>query len=409
MGSMKRNFRQDYTSAMDTLRFSSDVKETMVQQLMQIEQPVHRQNRPKRLVLTALAAALILATLTGAAAFTRWSKSAQNQYNATQQQKEAAEKSGLSSMLETQAAPDQCTQAADKGITITAQQTIVDKYSAMVVLRIEGFYLPEGETPSLTIASAEVKGVHTIIPPGRFFSGIVTDAFGNQTYEDGSPVQSDTEGIPIADYTAGDGSLEYFGIFTFSEGNDPVGKEIRIRITELGTQQIPDLICGNWELSWTLTGTADTLVSVPDTPIGNTGVSLLKTEISPISIFAAYKIDNSDGAIPQNDPYAPGRAEAFNKVEGLLAGFRTKDGRMHTMSKATGIRSLYSDAGVKKDYPEYADSILEEKAVLLTRSRLIGEIINPEDVDALVFYLSDPNGKALSEMAEKDLCIIPVA
>ena len=104
----------------------------------------------KKLVLISLAATMLLATLTGAAVFTRWSRTAQTRYNPSEDVKEQAEKSGLSVMLEdTKDAenPKEVLSVNDQGITITAVQSIVDNYHAELIFRIEGFELPEGQLP----------------------------------------------------------------------------------------------------------------------------------------------------------------------------------------------------------------------------------------------------------------------
>ncbi len=87
----------------------------------------------KKLVILSLAATMLLATLTGAAVFTRWSKSAQASFNPSQDVKKQAEQSGLSVMLEeTKGAenPNEVLSVTDQGITITAVQSIVDNYQA---------------------------------------------------------------------------------------------------------------------------------------------------------------------------------------------------------------------------------------------------------------------------------------
>ena len=385
---MRRNLTQDFNASMDGLRFSQEAKEDMVQRLMerQKEQTMYRNNR-KKAILIALAAALILVTMTGAAVFTRWSNSAQKKYQPTQQQKAQAESIGLSSLLETHAAGDSLTCATDQGITITAVQTIVDQYSAMIVLRIDGFDLPIGETPSLTISSAEITNVHTVIPPGRFHDGIFADPSGNKVYQDGSAVRYHADGTVIPKYADSDGSPEYYTIFTFSKGK-------------------PSLVQGDWNLRWTLSGTTDIRHYQTDTAIANTGVTLLEVEISPISIFTVYKMDNADGHIHNNDPSSnSGRKEAHETIEFLMTGIRMKDGTIHKLGPATGINSMYSDAGVGIDYPAYYDDILQEKAVLLTKSRLIGQIVDPEEVDALLFQKSVPVEKEITEI-DPENCLI---
>ena len=411
---MRRSLKQDFNTSMEDLHFSPEAKEEMVQRLMhtQKEQTMCRSNK-RKITLIALAGILILATMTGAAVFTRWSRSAQHRYNPSQDIKEQAEKSGLSVMLEEtkgEENPKEVLSVTDQGITITAVQSIVDNYSAMIVLRIDGFALPSDETPSLTISSAEITDVHTVIPPGRFDTGIITDASGKEVYADGSPIRFDTDGTVIPNYTAKDGSLEYYAIFSFSKGNAPVGKDINIQISSIGTEVTPAVIRGNWELHWTLAGTPDILRYQPDAVIGSTNVTLLEFEMSPISIYTVYKMDNADGHIHHNDPSSNiGRSEAYETIEFLLTGIRMKDGTVHHLGAATGINTMYSDAGVGHDYPAYEEELLKEKAVLLTKSRLIDRMINPEDVDSLIFQQSLPVQKDISKLTEEDFFILDLS
>lgn len=405
---MKYDLKAEMEESMDSLRFSQDDKNAMVHRLT--TQP--EENRPgnqgiRKLALVILAAVMILATLTGAAIYTRWTKSAERKYHATQQQKAQAESIGLSAMLETEAAQKDGLCATDQGITISASQAIVDKFSALIILRVDGFLLPEGQTPCLTISSAQIGDTHTVIPPGYFYDGITTSASGKAVYSDGSPAQHDPTGAIIPDYTAKDGSLEYYAAFQFSKGSNPVGKEITLQITAIGTESVPNLIQGDWELQWTLNGTAETRSSTLNTDIGNTGVTLLATDISPISLFAMYTINNSDGHIHNNDPeFSEGKSQAYKLVHDLFVGIRMKDGTIHHPQKTSGICSMYSDAGVQYDYPAYAKEILADQAVLITRSQSLDLLIDPNDVEALVFLKDYPAGKDLSEMTESDFCIV---
>ena len=148
---MTHNVKSELRRSMDAIHFSGDDKERMVALLMSAEAPRQRRSG-KKLLLLALAATLVVGALTGAAVFTRWSRSAQTAYNPPQQVKEQAEKSGLSVMLEDkqkEVAPGEVLSATDQGITITAVQSIVDSYGADLFFRVEGFTLPEGRNPEL--------------------------------------------------------------------------------------------------------------------------------------------------------------------------------------------------------------------------------------------------------------------
>ena len=148
---MTHNVKSELRRSMDAIHFSGDDKERMVALLMSAEAPRQRRSG-KKLLLLALAATLVVGALTGAAVFTRWSRSAQTAYNPPQQVKEQAEKSGLSVMLEDkqeEVAPGEVLSATDQGITITAVQSIVDSYGADLFFRVEGFTLPEGCAPEM--------------------------------------------------------------------------------------------------------------------------------------------------------------------------------------------------------------------------------------------------------------------
>lgn len=151
----------------------------------------------KKKLLFLLAATLIMATMTAAAVYTRWSTTVQNQYNPSQDIKEQAEKSGLSVMLEKAKGsenPNEVLSATDQGITITAVQTIVDNYQAEIIFRIEGFDLPEDELPH-TLPTVSIDGDQRFggLQSGWFFDGLTYNAEGKTVYASNrQPVQSDS-------------------------------------------------------------------------------------------------------------------------------------------------------------------------------------------------------------------------
>ena len=193
---MRRSINQDFNTSMEQLRFSPEAKEEMVQKLMQTqkEQTMYRNNR-RKMTLIPLAATLILATLTGAAVFTRWSTTAQTRYNPSQDIKEQAEKSGLSVMLEEtkgEENPKEVLSVTDQGITITAVQTIVDNYRAEITFRIDGFDLPEDEDPFVW-PTVTIDGDLFFYGSqgGGFYDGTTRNENGEWVYAStGEPVKS---------------------------------------------------------------------------------------------------------------------------------------------------------------------------------------------------------------------------
>ena len=184
----------------------------------------HKHTSKKRLLLVALAAALALATMTGAAVFTRWSTTAQNQYKPSQEIKEQAEKSGLSVMLEEtkgEENPKEVLSVTDQGITITAVQSIVDKYRAEITFRIEGFDLPEDEDPFVW-PTVTIGGDLFFYGSqgGGFYDGTTRNENGERVYAStGEPVKSRDDEFQsvILDWVADDGSMEYTHYISFNE------------------------------------------------------------------------------------------------------------------------------------------------------------------------------------------------
>ena len=116
---------------------------------------------------------------------------------------------------------------------------------------------------------------------------------------------------------------------------------------------------------------------------------------------------NADGHIHNNDPSSnAGRSEAYETIEFIMTGIRMKDGTIYHLPPATGINSMYSDAGVSVEFPGYYEEILSEKAVLMTKSRLIGHIIDPSEVEALIFQTSLPIQKDISETELEDCLVV---
>lgn len=300
---MKRNLKQEYNTAMDALRFSQESKEDMVELLMAMpKEQTMKKHTTKRIWLVALAATLALATFTGAAVFTRWSRTAQVRFNPTQEVKEQAEKSGLSVMLETPKGtenPNEVLSVTDQGITITAVQSIVDNYRAQITFRIEGFELPEDELPHVWPTVTIDGDTHFFVSQtGWFYDGLTTNENGETVYaSNGQPVQLGEDGCLILDLVANDGSLEYTHFISFDETDGRyMGKEIVFTFDNIGFQShqkagTPEpQVEGSWELKWTLTGTSDSITVTPNVKIGDSDVILLEAEIGQKTIRARYQL-----------------------------------------------------------------------------------------------------------------------
>ena len=284
----------------------------------------------KKKLLFLLAATLIMGTMTAAAVYTRWSTTAQTRYNPSQNIKEQAQKSGLSVMLEETKGKensDEVLSVTDKGVTITAVQTIVDNYHAEIIFRIEGVDLPEDKLPAtwptVTIDGDERFGGSQ---SGWFFEGTTRNEEGKLVYaSNGQPVQSDENGCLILDYVADDGSLEYIYYINFEKTDGRyMGKEIVFSFHSIDFQSdkragMPEpQVEGNWELKWTLTGTSDSVTVTPNAKIGDSDVILLDAEIGQKTIRVRYQLKD----------YWEGWAE-MEEFPQALWGVRMKDGSEH--------------------------------------------------------------------------------
>lgn len=367
-----KTVKTEFNEAIDSIRFSPEAKQAMVQSLLeQMEEPNMKRKTfsTRRLLVAAIAAAMLLITLTGAAVFTRWSDTAQTRYNPSQDVKEQAAQSGLSVMLENSSEDTAILSAADQGVTITAVQSIVDNYRAEITFRIEGFELPENQIPGIW-PSITIDGENDFytMQTGQFYHGTTYNEAGEWVYvSTGEPVEYDTSGSAIMDYVDEDGSLEYTHYITFDEADGRwLDKEIVVAFHSINVQSpqagedIPT-VEGCWELRWTLTGADSSIKITPNAKIGDSDVILLDAEIGQKSICARYQLKD----------YWEGWDELVELPQ-TVRGVRTKDGSEHFCGGGTG---------------GFED---QENMIYFTQFDIADAILDLSQVESLIF--SDENG-----------------
>ena len=347
----------------------------------QMKETQPRKRSSRKLMLVAMAAVMLLATLTGAAVFTRWSKTAQIRYNPSQDIKEQAEKSGLSVMLEeTKGAenPNEVLSVTDQGITITAVQTIVDNYQAEITFRIEGFDVPEDEYPSVWPTVTIDGDSHFFTSQsGAIFDGTTRNEAGERVYAStGEPVQcrDDEFQSVILQPVAADGSIEYTHYISFNETDGRyMGKEIVFTFHSVDYESdqkagMPEpQVEGNWELKWTLTGSIDSITITPNAKIGDSDVILLDAEIGQLSVKTSYQVQDY--------------WEGWNQLVELpqaICGIRMKDGSEHICLPST---SGFED---------------QENMIYFIESTMFDAILDVSQVESLMFHKSwdlDAEGK----------------
>ena len=280
---MMHNMKQEFVKAMDGLAFSGQDKAAMTQKLL--NQPPKSFSGRKLLALS-LAAVLILTTMTAAAVYVRWPDSILQDFPFRDQDKQAAEQAGLASFPPTVSTTDQ-------GVTISVAQTLMDPYRAVIIFRIEGVKLPKDAVPQ---ADWEITMRDRDAANGAygFFNGILETAPGVLTYSDGSPLKRDENGTSIPRFSGEDGSLEYSVSLTFDTPQSP-STLVTARCSGIYLQndeeEIP-LVEGSWELSWNMTGSAQSRIVEPDIPIGDSGYFLKRAELS--SLTAILEISGTD-------------------------------------------------------------------------------------------------------------------
>lgn len=96
-----------------------------------------------------IAAVIVLTTLLVGCAiiYARWSSGLEDWFRPSNTIRQQAEQSGLSVIYPQDQIQEDGLSATDQGITVSVKQTIVDQWQASIVLKIEGFELPDGVRP----------------------------------------------------------------------------------------------------------------------------------------------------------------------------------------------------------------------------------------------------------------------
>ena len=242
------------------------------------------------------------------------------------------------------------------------QQTIIDRDTAHIALRIEGFTLPEGQYPDIGNWSLSFDGEHAPNMTGGFVEG--RDANDKLIF------------------TAPDGSMEFD--FTAKAGDkweSFAGKEIRVLIDSLGTGdkgQYQALVEGPWELVWTPSSNGELLTAQPDAALGDTGIKLTSAEISPISAKVTMQLSELWEGY-----------ETLEVFDLQLVGVRLKDG-----TTLTNIFGPPTQVG-------YADI----DSLILEMDYSSHQILEPDQVDALIFASNFPWARTLTD---SELIVIPI-
>jgi len=340
----------------------------------------------KRIGIIVAMVTLALATVSVAAAYLNWSKSLSEGLQATQEQKVQMEENNMSTFVD-----QACT---DQGITVTAVQSITDNYYTHIAFKVEGYEPEEGLQPDFETMEVTVDGKDDFSYGGGFYDGLIQGTDGGVANADGTPLDTDENGGFIEHYVMDDGSLEYrITLANAHEKGYFINKPIHVELYNLGTVSKAEYfneIEGTWSFNWDLQGSEDMKECTLNIPLGDTSATVVKAELSPISLRAEYEFPRqevSDTGLDEN-----GEEISFNSYAEppQLSGVKMKDGTLYPF--------LYLGPGSLGYESEDTDIYMTAFA--------IDRIIDVEQVESLLFIKSYPENE--EPLTEDNFYVVPI-
>lgn len=302
--------------------------------------------RKRGVIIFVAAAVLALGSITVLAAYQNWSKSLSEELRISEEQKEELqEESAVAFAMQSQ---------TQNGVTVTAQQSITDNYFAHLSFRVEGYDLPKDAQgnyaePCFEYINIKVDGGTDYNMCSSFYNGLVIGPDGRAVYADGSPIDYDAPGS-LERFVQDDGSLEYLITLSSAKGEKGyfLNKEVSVEFVNLGTVSKAEYlkeheVAGKWSFQWNLKGTDSTKEYTLNEPLGDTGATVIKAEVSPISMHVEYNF-------PRQTYTETGFDQDGNPIESEqlveappLAGVKLKDGTLYQYLCNGGSEGYRSD------------------------------------------------------------------
>lgn len=321
----------------------------------------------KRIAMIAAVITLAFATVTVAAAYLSWSRSLSEGLRATEEQKVQMEENSMSTFVN-----QACT---DQGITITAVQSITDNYFTRIAFKVEGYEFEEGAQPGFETIDVTVDGRDDISYYSNFYDGLVSGPDGTAVYADGTPLESDENGAIIHHYVMEDGSLEYQIIISDGfEKSQLINKPIHVEFHNLGTLAKAEYfheMDGTWSFDWELQGSEEMKECTLNAPLGDTNATVVKAELSPISIRVEYEFPMQEVTEISSDENNNEIIVNLYEEPPYFSGVKMKDGSLYPFIGSAGSSGYESE-----DSDRYRDVIALDR------------IIDIDQVDSLLFVKS---------------------
>lgn len=252
----------------------------------------------KKIAMIVAVATLAVGTMSVAATtYMKWSQGLSELTHVTEKQKIEMEESKLSMPLKQT--------VTDRGITITAEQSITDSYHTLIVFRIEGYELEPRTALWFGEQKVAVNGKYGQGHDGapktegaefhywwNLYDGIPRD-------KSGSIIDIPAEGSlwDITNYTMEDGSIEYHLILSgATQKNYFIDKSVHIQFNDLmtvldsGEQMQNDVkkTTGKWIFDFNLRGYKDIKKCNINQPLWDSGATIKNIELSPLSVRIDY-------------------------------------------------------------------------------------------------------------------------
>lgn len=257
-------------------------------------------------------------------------------------------------------------------VTVTLEQSIVDTNAAYFAFRVKGYQPPQGQQPDFASINVAVENKEFRFNyAASFFNGLVVNSEGKTVYLDGS-VPEDYAAVP---YTDENGELVYI-IRMYSDTPDMIGQHMTIAFTDLGVYTdkwgtLETQATGTWAFELELNGTEHSRnFEGLNLEIGDSGSQITHVRLSPIHIQMMMKV-------------APSLREYEMREDGdsiipFFYGIKMKNGTCYDLIAEAGTAGYTSP---DQDGHAYQ--------MLFTLNR----IIEPENVDALLFSCPDADGE----------------
>lgn len=355
-----------------------------------------RKKKWKTMWFSIAAAVLALGTTVCAAVYLNRSKGLESEFQMTQAQKLLLEEQEYMAPL----AGDSKTHdsVTVEGVTITPLQMIVDNRFAWLSFRVEGYDLEEGKEPCFGMTDFVLNNDREafISSFGSFYNGLHLEEDGVFCYDDGT-VAEDAQGNVIAKYVDEEGYMEYIvEINGASYEQGLVGSSVHVTFEDLGTvykATFTEDLKAVWEFDLELKGSDEIRKVTLSEPLGDSGATVIYAEISPISLHAEYDFPLQEVEIEGvNENGEAITSTDFAQAPDLI-GVRLKDGTLLSNIQNGGTNG-YGNGNTDIYQVSYA----------------ISHVIEPSQVDALLFIKSEPVAGENHdyEWTEENFYIVPI-